>query len=122
MHRIYIDEFLEEWRKAYDDWDGKFSAKLRQPQSIEDEGRSYCFFIWHGPHVIFDNTELIPGKTLVTGTGTSPEFHTPTDFLESFEYTDLDPITRKRTKAGEPYYHALTCLKNCISENAASKD
>ena len=122
-----MHDFVQEWEKAYNDWDGKFSAKAIEPIRTYNDGFStrcfepkvnFWFHIWNGPHCIFGRTELIPGVTLVTGVKCEPMFYTPQEFIEKFEFTGLNPFTQRPEEKGSFYQQCLEKLKQQILNNA----
>lgn len=127
MERIYMADFVKEWEKAYDDWDGKFSANAKKPISSYETGYSthcfapqeeFWFHVWNGPHCIFGMKELIPGVTLVTGCRCSPMFYTPQEFVEKFTFSELNPFTGKHEEEGTHYFLKLQKLQQQILVNA----
>lgn len=93
MKRIYIDTFIQQWCKQYEDWYGKFSAKnIDEHVYFGSNLQEDWFFIWQGEHAIFGNTELIPGETLVYGCRNEPKFVTMQQFKKTFVFTNHHPI------------------------------
>ena len=127
MKRIFMHEFVQEWEKAYQNWDGKFSARTNEPISSYHDGYStvcfepkevFWFHVWNGPHCVFGAKELIPNVTLVTGCKCEPMFYTPQEFVEIFEFSDLNPFTGAKEKVGTHYALSLKKLQQQILANA----
>lgn len=128
LQKIYQQEFLEEWKRAYDDWYGKFSLHARVPVRCYWNGYSEAHFsdpvsdfwchIWNGPHCIYGRKELIPGVTIVTNTQASPMFLSPKEVIEKFEFTNRNPFTGKLAENGTTYSNRLESIKDQIRTNA----
>lgn len=128
LQRIYQPEFLKEWKRAYDDWYGKFSLHALVPVRCYWDGYSEVHFepmsdfwchIWHGPHCIYGRKELIPGVTIVTNTNSSPMFLSPKEVIEKFEFSHRNPFTGGKEQVGTTYYNRLEVIKAQIRKNAA---
>lgn len=128
LKRIYNDEFLEEWNRAYNNWYGKFSLRAKEPVRQYWDGYSEVHFsdpqtdfwchIWQGPHCVFGRTELIPNVTIVTGANCSPMFFTPKEIVEKFDFSNRNPFTGKWEAPSTTYGKALQRLKEQIQHNA----
>lgn len=115
---ISMAEFKDQWSWAYYNWHGKFLAKYKEgkkPQDVSSETQT--FFIWNGKHGTYREHELIPRKTLVYGTKDKPQFITPKEFLELFEYTDENPLGDQGEAANKKYLSALQKMKEEIGKN-----
>ena len=131
LEQITLQKFKEH-SEGVGNWYGKFSIMPKEPLEGYYDGYGYVEFssprseefwcrMWNGPHCLFGTIELIPGKTIVTGTLTEPIFYTPSEVTEFFIFTGKNPLTKQKEPEGTPYWHGLMHIKRRIREFAKAK-
>lgn len=122
---------LREYVSKESNWHGKFSLQAKEPLPGYFDGYGYVEFekpreefwcrLWTGPHCLFGTIELIPYRTIVTGTVSEPIFFTPREVTELFIFSDKNPLNNQKEPEGTPYWHGLMHIKRRIREFAKEK-